>query len=116
MTRERRSRGDDSRGEDIGLSVDAALEDDIEDSKTISKTIIPTDPAAPISQPRFRRRSSFGEEACDARGDSTNREAKRAKFMVKIARLDEEATILKEQATVVKNKWLAWEMQRLSTK
>jgi hypothetical protein len=49
MTRERRSRGDDSRGEDIGLSVDAALEDDIEDSKTISKTIIPTDPAAPIS-------------------------------------------------------------------
>jgi hypothetical protein len=47
------------------------------------------------------------------RGDSTNREAKRAKFMVKIARLDEEAAILKEQATVVKNKWLAWEMQRL---
>jgi hypothetical protein len=51
------------------------------------------------------------------RGDSTNREAKRAKFMVKIARLDEEAAILKEQATVVKkNKWLAWEMQRSSTK
>lgn len=48
--------------------------------------------------------------------DSSNREAKRAKFMVKIAHLDEEASKLKEQATVVKNTWLKWEMERLSDK
>jgi hypothetical protein len=48
------------------------------------------------------------KKACDARGDSTNREAKRAKFMVKIARLDEEAAILKEQATVVKRRTSGW--------
>jgi hypothetical protein len=48
MTRvERRSRKKMIAVRDIGLSVDAALEDDIEDE---SKTIIPpTDPAAPIS-------------------------------------------------------------------
>jgi hypothetical protein len=44
--RKKISKEDDSRGEDIGRSVDAALEDDIEDE---TEDRSPTDPAAPIS-------------------------------------------------------------------
>jgi hypothetical protein len=85
------------------------FEDDLEDDP-------PTDPAAPISNHDSDEEDlHLAKKRVTHRGDSTNREAKRAKFMVKIARLDEEADP-KEQATVVKNKWLAWEMQRLSTK
>jgi hypothetical protein len=112
--RKKISKEDDSRGEDIGRSVDAALEDDIEDETEDDHP--PTDPAAPISNHDSEEDLHLAKKRLSHRGDSTNREAKRAKFMVKIARLDEEAAILKEQATVVKNKWLAWEMQRLSTK
>jgi hypothetical protein len=72
--RKKISKEDDSRVRDIGRSVDAALEDDIEDE---SKTIIPpTDPAAPISNHDSEEDLHF-EEALN-RGDSTNREAKRA--------------------------------------
>jgi hypothetical protein len=65
--RKKISKGDDSRGEDIGLSVDAALEDDIEDDlEDDLEDDHPDRSSCTDFQPRFGRRSSFGEEACDA--------------------------------------------------
>jgi hypothetical protein len=113
MTRvERRSRKEMTAVRHRSI-VDAALEDDIEDRESRRRS------SRRIQLHRFPttipKKIFIWRKRVTHRGDSTNREAKRAKFMVKIARLDEEL-----QSSRWRPSWRrrtsGWHDQRLSTK